>query len=91
MEGGLAMGVGYALSEEIKYDSKGKQLNDGFHKYMLPTAMDIPEMKAIIVEAEDPTGPFGAKGVGETGLVATALPLPMHNTRPLEIRAFKIP
>ncbi|ABO50034.1 xanthine dehydrogenase, molybdenum binding subunit apoprotein [Desulforamulus reducens MI-1] len=91
LEGGLAMGVGYALSEEIKYDSKGKQLNDGFHKYMLPTAMDIPEMKAIIVEAEDPTGPFGAKGVGETGLVATAAAIANAVYEAIGIRFFEIP
>ncbi len=72
IEGGVLMGVGYALSEEIRYDEKGRQLQDSIHKYMLPTAEDRPEIDAIIVEAEDPTGPFGAKGVGETGLVPTA-------------------
>jgi len=72
VQGGMAMGIGYAVSEEICYDEKGKQLQNGFHKYMLPTAEDIPDMKAIIVEAVDPTGPYGAKGVGETGLVPTA-------------------
>lgn len=91
LEGGLAMGIGYALSEEIKYDSKGKQLNDGFHKYMLPTAMDIPELKAIIVEANDPTGPFGAKGVGETGLIATAAALANAVYDAIGIRFFEIP
>lgn len=72
LEGGLAQGIGYALSEDIKYNAKGKQLHDSFAKYMLPTAMDIPEMETIIVEAADPTHPFGVKGVGETGLIATA-------------------
>jgi xanthine dehydrogenase molybdenum-binding subunit len=72
LEGGLAQGIGFALTEEILYDSKGKQLHDAYHKYMLPTAEDMPVVKAIIVEANDPTGPCGAKGVGETGQVATA-------------------
>lgn len=72
IEGGVLMGIGYATSEEICYDAKGKQLNNSFHKYMLQTALDTPEIEAIIVEANDPTGPFGAKGVGETGLVPTA-------------------
>ncbi len=72
LQGGLAQGIGYAVSEEICYDEKGRQLQNGFHKYMLPTAEDIPEMEAHIVEAADPTGPYGAKGVGETGLVPTA-------------------
>lgn len=55
-----------------RYDERGKQLHDSIHKYMLLTAEDAPEINAIIVEANDPTGPFGAKGVGETGLVPTA-------------------
>jgi xanthine dehydrogenase molybdenum-binding subunit len=72
IEGGLVMGVGYALSEEIRYNDKGKQQNYSFHNYFLPTADDIPEIEAILVESNDPSGPFGAKGVGETGLVPTA-------------------
>ncbi|MEG6522482.1 xanthine dehydrogenase family protein molybdopterin-binding subunit [Desulfotomaculum sp. 1211_IL3151] len=91
LEGGLAMGLGYAISEEIKFDGKGTPLNDGFHKYMLPTAVDIPELKAIIVEANDPSGPFGAKGVGETGLIATAAAISNAVYDALGIRFFEIP
>lgn len=72
IQGGVLQGVGYAISEEIRYNDKGKQLHDAFHKYMLPTAEDVPEMEAIIVETNEPTGPFGAKGVGECGMVPTA-------------------
>jgi xanthine dehydrogenase molybdenum-binding subunit len=72
IEGGALQGIGYALSEEIKYNEKGKQLHDSIHKYMLPTAEDVPEIEAIIVEANERSGPFGAKGVGETSLVPTA-------------------
>ena len=91
LEGGLAMGIGYALSEEIKYDSKGRQLNTSFEKYVLPTSMDIPELQAIIVEANDPSGPFGAKGVGETGLVATAPAIANAVYDAIGIRFFEIP
>ncbi|MGB4503312.1 MAG: molybdopterin cofactor-binding domain-containing protein [Syntrophaceticus sp.] len=72
IEGGLVQGLGYATSEEIKYNDKGKQQNYSIHNYFLPTAADIPEIEAILVESNDPSGPFGAKGVGETGLVPTA-------------------
>lgn len=72
IEGGVLQGIGYALSEEIKYDEKGRQLENSFHKYMLLTADDVPEIEAMLVESNDPTGPFGAKGVGECGLVPTA-------------------
>lgn len=71
IEGGVLMGVGYSISEEIKRDAKGKPLHVSMHKYLLPTAADAPEIKAIIVESNDPTGPFGAKGVGECGMLPT--------------------
>ncbi|MTI81147.1 MAG: carbon monoxide dehydrogenase [Firmicutes bacterium] len=91
LHGGLAQGIGYALSEEIKYNDKGQQLNDGFHKYMLPTAVDIPELEAIIVEAAEPSHPFGVKGVGETGLVATAPAIANAIFNAIGIRFFEIP
>lgn len=91
IEGGVLMGIGYALSEEIKYDEKGKQLHDSFHKYMLATADDMPEIDVMIVEANDPTGPFGAKGVGETGLVPTAGAIANAVYNATGIRFFEIP
>lgn len=91
IEGGVLMGIGYALSEEIKYDEKGKQLHDSFHKYMLATADDTPEIDVMIVEANDPTGPFGAKGVGETGLVPTAAAIANAVYDATGIRFFEIP
>lgn len=91
IEGGVLMGIGYALSEEIKYDEKGKQLHDSFHKYMLATADDTPEIDVMIVEANDPTGPFGAKGVGETGLVPTAGAIANAVYNATGIRFFEIP
>ena len=64
MYGGVAMGIGYGLLEEFEIE-KGipKQLN--FDEYLIPTSMDVPRIKTIIVENEDPFGPFGAKSVGE--------------------------
>ncbi|MFB0917787.1 MAG: molybdopterin-dependent oxidoreductase [Clostridiaceae bacterium] len=71
IEGGVAMGVGYALREEMTYiDGKGFY-NDGFHKYMLPTMDDCPEIVSILVESNDPAGTFGIKGVGECGVIPT--------------------
>lgn len=71
IEGGFAQGLGYALFEEIIRD-RGKVVNPNLHDYRLPTAVDMPKITPIIVEEAEPTGPFGAKGVGEPGLVATA-------------------
>jgi xanthine dehydrogenase molybdenum-binding subunit len=91
LQGGMAQGIGYAVSEEICYDDKGRQLQNGFHKYMLPTAEDIPDMEAHIVEAVDPTGPYGAKGVGETGLVPTAAAIANAVYNAVGIRFKEIP
>ncbi len=71
IEGGVSLGVGYALMEEIKLD-KGKILNDTLSTYLIPTAMDLPEIYPVIVECEEATGPFGAKGVGEPATIPTA-------------------
>jgi len=65
--GGAAMGVGFALMEEY-VPGKTVSLND----YDIPTASDMPEVVPIIVESPEPTGPFGAKGVGEPALIPTA-------------------
>lgn len=71
IEGGIAMGVGFALSEEIVFRD-GAQVNPNLSDYVLPTALDVPAMDVVVVEKYDPTGPFGAKGVGEPTSVPTA-------------------
>jgi CO/xanthine dehydrogenase Mo-binding subunit len=65
--GGVAMGIGFALMEEYIPGETGS-MND----YTTPTCSDMPEVVPIIVESSEPTGPFGAKGVGEPALIPTA-------------------
>jgi len=72
VEGGIAMGVGFALQEEIVFDGAGRQLNASLTNYIVPTSLDMPDIEVDIVESYDPTGPFGAKGVGEPTSVPTA-------------------
>jgi xanthine dehydrogenase molybdenum-binding subunit len=72
IEGGAVMGAGYAISEEMVYDDRGVQQNSSFHTYLLPTAMDHPVVEPVIIETNEPSGPFGAKGIGETGMLPTA-------------------
>jgi CO/xanthine dehydrogenase Mo-binding subunit len=64
--GGIVMGMGAALTETVypRYPVLDFQTTS-FRDYVLPTAGDIPEIVAKIVESPTPTGPFGAKGVGE--------------------------
>ena len=72
VEGGISMGVGFALEEEILFDAKGRQVNPNLTNYIMPTSLDMPKVEVEIVDSYDPTGPFGAKGVGEPTCVATA-------------------
>jgi putative selenate reductase molybdopterin-binding subunit len=65
IQGGVAMGLGYALSEEMVFDSRGKMLNSNLLDYKVPTAVETPAIKAILVTTDEPTGPFGAKSVSE--------------------------
>lgn len=70
------MGSGFALLEDTAIDrATGKILNPDFMDYKILTGMDIPTMNTIIAETFEPTGPFGAKGVGEgaTNPVAAAV------------------
>jgi carbon-monoxide dehydrogenase large subunit len=71
IEGGVVMGLGSGIFEEVLYNGKGKMLNPNFRDYRIPTAVDAPEIVPIIVEAIHDEGPFGAKGIGEMTLVST--------------------
>jgi CO/xanthine dehydrogenase Mo-binding subunit len=71
IEGGAQMGLGYALTEELLVRD-GRVLNPDFLDYRLFTAADMPPIETIIIETDDPGGPFGAKGVGEMGGTPTA-------------------
>lgn len=73
VHGGMSMGLGYALSEEMKLDEKsGRLLNGNLLDYKLPTAMDTPELTALFVETDDPSGPFGNKALGEPPAIPVA-------------------
>lgn len=72
IEGGVAMGQGFVLTENIEVDGKtGAIKNPIFSKYIIPTDMDMPEIYPVIVTSEGEAGPFGAKGVGEPALIPT--------------------
>lgn len=71
IEGGIQMGLGFALTEEIVRE-KGKTVNPSFLDYKLFTAVDMPKIKPIIVEVPEPLGPFGARGLAEATTIPTA-------------------
>ena len=90
IEGGCAMGIGYALFEEVILKD-GEIKNPGMSTYLIPTAMDIPEIYPIIIEEFEESGPYGAKGVGEPALVPTAAAIANAVADALGIRMYELP
>ncbi len=71
--GGVMMGIGAALHEELRFDAEGKALNPFFKKYRFPTIKDAPGKQTVVcVENPGAVGPFGARGIGEHPVVAVA-------------------
>jgi CO/xanthine dehydrogenase Mo-binding subunit len=69
--GGVVQGLGYTLMEEVHF-KEGRIQNPDLQDYAIPTAMDIPPIESILVESNDPAGPYGAKGIGEPTLIPVA-------------------
>jgi xanthine dehydrogenase D subunit len=96
IEGGIAQGVGLAVMEEIVIED-GHVRNPSFTDYLIPTALDMPEVAVTLIEQPEPGAPFGAKGVGEPPTIsstpavvaavraATGLELPRVPIRPQDI------
>ncbi|GAB6174424.1 molybdopterin-dependent oxidoreductase [Paradesulfitobacterium aromaticivorans] len=69
--GGIAQGLGYALLEQVEL-KEGKIQNPALSSYLIPTALDVPEIESIIVEEAESSGPYGAKGLGEPAMLPVA-------------------
>ena len=64
-QGGIAQGIGMALYEDIQYNPQGKMLNDSFMQYKIPSRLDLPDIRVEFAPSYEPSGPFGAKSIGE--------------------------
>jgi CO/xanthine dehydrogenase Mo-binding subunit len=64
IQGGVAMGVGYALSERLVFE-EAQNLTGSFAQYLIPTAVEVPEIVPVILESGEGMGPFNARGIGE--------------------------
>jgi CO/xanthine dehydrogenase Mo-binding subunit len=69
MQGGAVQSLGMALTEALTYDDRGRLTNPSLLDYRKLTAADLPDIETIIVEKPSPSGPFGARGVGEPPIV----------------------
>ena len=91
MEGSLSMGLGEAMFEEVKFDARGRVLNADLAEYKIPTAMDMPPIKTIVVESNEPNGPFGAKEVGEGAIMPTIPAILNAVYDAVGVRVFELP
>ena len=76
-EGGLVQGIGMALYEDIQYDSKGRLAENSFMQYKIPTRLDMGKLRVEFESSYEPTGPFGAKSIGEI-VINTPAPALAH-------------
>ncbi len=90
VEGGVQMGLGFALSEEIVRD-QGHTLNASFRDYKMFTAMDMPRIIPIIVEVPEPLGPYGARGVAESTTIPTAAAIANAVANAIGVRIKELP
>ena len=68
VEGGIVQGLGMACFEDVKYDKKGNLISNNFLNYHIPTHKEIHKLTSEFADSYEPTGPFGAKSVGEIGI-----------------------
>ena len=68
VEGAVANGIGYALTEEMLFTSRGRTRNPDLARYKIPGAADLPPITVMLMDSYEPTGPMGAKSVAEIGI-----------------------
>ncbi|HEX5630500.1 MAG TPA: molybdopterin cofactor-binding domain-containing protein [Acidimicrobiia bacterium] len=68
VEGAVANGIGYALTEEMVFTPRGRTRNPDLARYRIPGAVDLPPIRVLLVDSYEPSGPMGAKSVAEIGI-----------------------
>ena len=76
-EGGIVQGIGMALYEDVIYDEKGKLYGNSFMQYKIPSRLDMGKLRVEFESSYEPTGPFGAKSIGEV-VINTPAPAIIH-------------
>lgn len=91
-EGGIVQGMGMTLYEDIKYDENGRMLNDSFMQYKIPSRLDVGKIRIDFESSYEPTGPFGAKSIGELVIntPAPAIANAVYNATKVNVRSLPI-
>lgn len=91
-EGGLGQGIGMAMYEDVIYNAKGKDLTNSFMQYKIPTRLDVGTIRVELESSYEPTGPFGAKSIGEVVIntPSPAIANAVYNATKVRIRELPI-
>jgi CO/xanthine dehydrogenase Mo-binding subunit len=90
-QGGLAQGIGWALSEEYVYDQKGILRNAALLDYRMPTCLDLPRIETLLVEVPNPNHPLGIRGVGEVAIIPPMAAVANAIYRAIGVRLMELP
>jgi putative selenate reductase molybdopterin-binding subunit len=91
VEGAVAQGLGYALTEELVLNAKGAPVNPNFLDYKMFGAQDMPKLTTILVETEEPLGPYGAKSISEVPINGPAPAIANAIFHAVGVRIRKLP
>ena len=91
VEGAAVNGISYALWEDYVYDPDGRLTNPRFWDYKIFTARDLPKMRTILVDSEEPSGPYGAKSIGEIAINGPAPAIANAVYDAVGVRLFELP
>jgi putative selenate reductase molybdopterin-binding subunit len=91
VEGAVAQGLGYALTEELVLDDAGRPMNPNFLDYKIFGAKDMPKLTTILVETDEPLGPYGAKSISEVPINGPAPAIANAIFHAIGVRFRKLP
>jgi putative selenate reductase molybdopterin-binding subunit len=91
VEGAVAQGLGYALTEELVLDGEGRPVNPSFLDYKIFDAKDMPKLTTILVETDEPLGPYGAKSISEVPINGPAPAIANAIFHAIGVRFYKLP
>ena len=91
IQGGVAQGAGWGLSEGYMYDAQGRMTNASLLDYRMPTSLDLPMIETVIVEVPNPGHPYGVRGVGEVPIVPPPAAIANAIYRAAGVRVTQLP
>jgi CO/xanthine dehydrogenase Mo-binding subunit len=91
VEGAVTQGLGFALTEDLRLDDSGRPTNPNFRGYKIFSTKDMPKLTTILVETEEPLGPYGAKSVSEVPINGVAPAIANAIFHAVGVRIRKLP